>query len=125
MRPSTNLIRPLFGSSSTVPSISLEPFRARISSRTCFRRSASCFELLGAVLGIEDYIDHVDGATLVYSTVTEHREHLGGEVKIGRFLAGVADVTDRSKLRGELARLGHPVAEAHLLEEFDAEEVRR
>ena len=26
---------------------------------------------------------------------------------------------------GELARLGHPVAEAHLLEEFDAEEVRR
>jgi len=37
----------------------------------------------------------------------------------------VADVTDRSKLRGELARLGHPVAEAHLLEEFDAEEVRR
>jgi len=35
------------------------------------------------------------------------------------------DVTDRSKLRGELARLGHPVAEAHLLEDFDAEEVRR
>jgi len=74
------------------------------------------------IVSIEDYIDHVDGATLVYSTVTEHREHLGGEVKIGRFLAGVADVTDRSKLRGELARLGHPVAEAHLLEEFDAEQ---
>jgi len=75
---------------------------------------------------IPDYeLLDVDGATLVYSTVTEHREHLGGEVKIGRFLAGVADVTDRSKLRGELARLGHPVAEAHLLEEFDAEEVGR
>jgi len=36
-----------------------------------------------------------------------------------------AEVPDRSKLRGELARLGHPVAEAHLLDEFDAEEVRR
>jgi len=75
---------------------------------------------------IPDYeLLDVDGATLVYSTVTEHRGHLGREVKIGRFLAGVADVTDRSKLRGELARLGHPVAEAHLLEEFDAEEVGR
>jgi hypothetical protein len=52
-------------------------------------------------------------------------ERLGGEVKIGRFLAGVADVADRFEQRGELARLGHPVAEAHLLEEFDAEEVRR
>jgi len=32
-------------------------------------------------------------------------------LRSGVFLAGVADVTDRSKLRGELARLGHPVAE--------------
>ena len=45
---------------------------------------------------IPDYeLLDVDGATLVYSTVTEHREHLGGEVKIGRFLAGVAEVQIR------------------------------
>jgi len=65
----------------------------------------------------------VDGATLVYSPITEHRAHLGREVKIGRVLVGVADVTDRSKLRDELARLGHPVAEAHLLEELDRDEL--
>jgi hypothetical protein len=35
------------------------------------------------------------------------------------------DVNQVEEIRGELARLGHPVAEAHLLEEFDAEEVRR
>lgn len=75
---------------------------------------------------IPDYeLLDVDGATLVYTPITEHREHLGREVKIGRALAGVTNVTDHSKLRDELARLGHPVAEAHLLEEYDAEEVRR
>ena len=92
-------------------------------------RQAELLDVLtvdGEIVRIPDYeLLDVDGATLVYSTVTEHRGHLGREVKIGRFLAGVADVTDRSKLRGELARLGHPVAEAHLLEEFDAEEVGR
>ena len=38
--------------SSTVPSISRVPFRERISSRTCFNRLASCFELLGAAVGV-------------------------------------------------------------------------
>ena len=66
---------------------------------------------------------NVDGATLVYTPVTEFREHLGREVKIGRILVGVTNLTDRTKLRSELARLGHAVAEAHLLEELDAEEL--
>ena len=65
----------------------------------------------------------VEGATLVYTPLTEYREHLGREVKIGRLLVGVTNVTDRTALRGELARLGHPVAEAHLLEEFDVDEL--
>ena len=66
----------------------------------------------------------VDGATLVYTPIVEAREHLGGrEVKIGRILVGVTNLTDRTKLRAELARLGHAVAEAHLLEELDAEEL--
>ena len=65
----------------------------------------------------------VEGATLVYSPITEYREHLGRETRVGRVLVGVADVTDRSKLRQSLARLGHPVAEAHLLEEFDRAEL--
>jgi len=84
------------------------------SNRTTVREAAR----------IPDYeLREVDGATLVYTPITEHRDHLGREVKIGRALAGVTDVTDRSALRGELARLGHPVAEAHLLDEYDAEEV--
>ena len=33
------------------------------------------------------------------------------------------DVNQVEEIRGELARLGHPVAEAHLLEEFDLDEV--
>ena len=68
----------------------------------------------------------VDGATLVYTPIVEAREHLGREtreVKIGRVLVGVTEVTDRTALRDELARLGHPVAEAHLLEEFDRAEL--
>ena len=69
------------------------------------------FSALASVDTLQDALDPVSA--------------LVDECKIGRILAGVADVTDRSKLRGELARLGHPVAEAHLLEEFDAEEVRR
>ena len=59
-----------------------------------------------------DYVDQVE-------VLTDDGE------PVGEALARDPDVTDRSKLRGELARLGHPVAEAHLLEEFDAEEVRR
>ena len=65
----------------------------------------------------------VDGATLVYTPIVEAREHLQREVKIGRVLVGVTEVTDRTALRDELARLGHPVAEAHLLEEFDRAEL--
>ena len=74
---------------------------------------------------IPDYELHdVDGATLVYTPIVEAREHLEQrEVKIGRVLVGVTEVTDRTALRDELARLGHPVAEAHLLEEFDRAEL--
>lgn len=73
---------------------------------------------------IPDYELHeVDGGTLVYSTITEHSPVLDREKKIGRVLEAVADVTDRSKLRDSLARLGHPVAEAHLLDEIDAGEL--
>jgi len=42
-------------------------------------------------------------------------ERLGGEVKIGRFLAGVADVADRFEQRGELARLGDVLEDLPLL----------
>ena len=65
----------------------------------------------------------VDGATLVYTPIVEAREHLCRETRVGRVLVGVTEVTDRTALRDELARLGHPVAEAHLLEEFERAEL--
>ena len=61
-----------------------------------------------AVFGIED---DVDGGQLVYSTVTEHRGHLGREVKIGRELVGFANVTDWDGIRSALAKRGHGVGE--------------
>lgn len=59
--------------------------------------------------------DHVDGGTLVYVVLTEHREHLDREVRIGRRLHGFANVTDWDAVRSELARRGHDVGAIHHL----------
>jgi len=75
---------------------------------------------------IPDYeLLDVDGATLVYSTMTEHRGHLGREVKIGRELVGFANVTDWDGIRSALAKRGHGVGAMHHLDEFDDGEVGR
>jgi len=76
-----------------------------------------------AIVGLDGYdLDDVDGGVLVYEPEHEYREHLGREVRTGRRLVGVAEVTDRLALRGELAKRGLPVAEAHL-EEIDVGEL--
>ena len=79
------------------------------------REAAEGAEIVGAA-GY-DLVD-VDGGVLVFEPTTEYREHLGRDVRTGRRLVGVADVTDRLALRSELATRGLPVAEAHL-EEVD------
>ena len=79
------------------------------------RAAAEGAEIVGAA-GY-DLVD-VDGGVLVFEPTTEYREHLGRDVRTGRRLVGVADVTDRLALRSELATRGLPVAEAHL-EEVD------
>jgi len=71
------------------------------------------------IVGVAGYdLEDVDGGVLVFDPTTEYREHLDREVRTGRRLVGVADVTDRLALREELATRGLPVAEAHL-EEVD------
>jgi len=76
-----------------------------------------------AIVGLDGYdLDDVDGGVLVFEPEHEYREHLGREVRTGRRLVGVAEVTDRLALRGELAKRGLPVAEAHL-EEVDVGEL--
>lgn len=68
--------------------------------------------------------DAVDGGQLVYDVQTEHRSHLGREVKIGRELVGFANVTDWGGIRSALAKRGHGVGAMHHLPVFDDEEVR-
>jgi hypothetical protein len=66
------------------------------------------------VVGLDGYdLEDVDGGLLVYEPTSEFREHLGREVRTGRRLVGVAEVTDRLALRGELARRGLDVGAAH------------
>ena len=73
-----------------------------------------------SVVGVDGYdLEDVDGGVLVYEPTSEWREHLGREVRTGRRLVGVADVTDRLALRGELARRGLDVGAAH--DEVDLE----
>lgn len=75
------------------------------------------------VVGVSGYdLEEVDGGVLIFEPSTEFREHLGREVRTGRRLVGVEDVTDRLALRGELAKRGLPVAEAHL-EEIDVDDL--
>ena len=69
--------------------------------------------------------DDVDGGQLVYGGETEHRGHLGREVKIGRELVGFANVTDWDGIRSALAKRGHGVGAMHHLDEFDDGEVGR
>ena len=73
-----------------------------------------------SVVGVDGYdLDDVDGGVLVFEPTTEWREHLGREVRTGRRLVGVAEVTDRLALRGELAKRGLDVGAAH--DEVDLE----
>ena len=72
------------------------------------------------IVGVDGYdLEDVDGGLLVYEPEHEWREHLGREVRTGRRLVGVADVTDRLALRGELAKRGLDVGAAH--DEVDLE----
>jgi hypothetical protein len=73
-----------------------------------------------SVVGVDGYdLEDVDGGVLVYEPTSEFREHLGREVRTGRRLVGVAEVTDRLALRGELAKRGLAVGAAH--DEVDLE----
>ena len=73
-----------------------------------------------SVVGVDGYdLEDVDGGVLVFEPTTEFREHLGREVRTGRRLVGVADVTDRLALRGVLAKRGLDVGAAH--DEVDLE----
>ena len=73
-----------------------------------------------AIVGLDGYdLEDVDGGVLVYKPEHEYREHLGREVRTGRRLVGVAEVTDRLALRGELAKRGLDVGAAH--DEVDLE----
>ena len=75
------------------------------------------------IVGVGGYdLEDVDGGLLVYEPEHEYREHLGREVRTGRDLVGVADVTDRLALRGELAKRGLDVGAAH--DEVDVEALR-
>ena len=75
------------------------------------------------IVGVDGYdLEDVDGGVLVYEPTSEFREHLGREVRTGRRLVGVADVTDRLALRGELAKRGLDVGAAH--DEVDLEASR-
>ena len=66
------------------------------------------------IVGVGGYdLEDVDGGVLVYKPEHEYREHLGREVRTGRRLVGVAEVTDRLALRGELAKRGLDVGGAH------------
>ena len=72
------------------------------------------------IVGVGGYdLEDVDGGVLVYKPEHEYREHLGREVRTGRRLVGVAEVTDRLALRGELAKRGLDVGAAH--DEVDLE----
>ena len=73
-----------------------------------------------SVVGVDGYdLEDVAGGVLVYKPEHEYREHLGREVRTGRRLVGVAEVTDRLALRGELAKRGLDVGAAH--DEVDLE----
>ena len=68
-------------------------------------------------------LDDVDGGQLVVDVETEHRGHLGREVKIGCELVGFANVTDWDGIRSALAKRGHGVGAMHHLPEFTDHEV--
>jgi hypothetical protein len=72
------------------------------------------------IVGVDGYdLEDVDGGVLVFEPEHEYREHLGREVRTGQRLVGVAEVTDRLALRGELAKRGLDVGAAH--DEVDLE----
>ena len=65
--------------------------------------------------------DVVDGGQLVYEVETEHRDHLGREVKTTRQLIGFANVTDWDGIRSALVKRGHGVGALHHLPVLDGD----
>ncbi len=65
--------------------------------------------------------DVVNGGQLVYDVETEHRDHLGREVKTARRLVGFANVTDWDAVRSALIKRGHGVGAMHHLAVLEGE----
>ena len=76
-----------------------------------------------AVEGTDHDHDHqrvpVAGGVLVYAVETEHRRHLGRDVRVGRELVGVENVDDWDALADALAARGHGRGAVFHLPELD------